>query len=75
MLKPFVVAYKINLDINITSFVYSKVDRSNDNIPKYVFYLIDKCQKEDEIEDKCIDNQNILKKVLIHDYFNLLSIM
>lgn len=73
LLKPFVVEYKSNLDITMTSFLNNKADCSNDNIPKYVFYLIDKCQKENKIEDKSIDNQEIIKKVLIYDYFDLYS--
>lgn len=59
ILKPFAVAYKKDPSTNAIDFVKSRAEHGNDNIPKYIFYLVD---SQDDI---------LLKKVLIDDYLNL----
>lgn len=59
ILVPFVIEYKKKSDIVPTKFLKNIVKRSNDNIPKYIFFLME--QGEDEK----------LKKVLIYDYFDI----
>lgn len=86
LLKPFVVAYKNDKEISAIRFVRSKVNRDNDSIPKYVFYLIDQqttrskempAQQDLQKQSKKSaniepqDNDNKLKKVLIDDYLKL----
>ncbi len=86
ILKPFIVAYKKNTDISATIFVNSRGARDNDNIPKYIFYLLDcKSKKDqtlpseidslDELEDAGTEelrkNDDILRKVLIYDYLSI----
>jgi len=60
ILKPFAVAYKKDPSINAIDFVKNRAEHGNDNIPKYIFYLIDSQ-----------DDDTLLKKVLIDDYLNL----
>lgn len=59
ILIPFIDAYTKNNNIKPTRFLKNIAKRTNDNIPKYIFYLID--NKQDEK----------LKKVLIYDYFDI----
>ena len=59
VLVPFVIKYKKKSNIKPTKFLKSVVKRNNDNIPKYIFYLM---EKEDDEK---------LKKVLIYDYFDI----
>ena len=70
ILKPFAVAYKKDSSISAIEFVKSSVDSDNDNIPKYVFYLID-TQITPGDDSPCRQNDDVLKKVLIEDYLNL----
>ena len=59
LLKLFIKAYHENNHINAVEFINEKVERNDDDIPKYIFYLMDQ-------------NENIiLKQVLIYDYFDL----
>lgn len=58
-LKPFYVAYKKNKNINAVKFIKPLFKIDNDNIPKYILYLME--QKEAEK----------LKKVLLYDYYEL----
>ena len=86
LLQPFVVAYKKNPEISAAAFAAGKATREDDNIPKYVFYLIDATQAQDN--DICVQpepqsqatnnvcetvqNQDeTLRKVLIEDYISL----
>lgn len=88
LLKPFVTAYKKNADMCAIEFVKSKVERDNDNIPKYVFHLIDlqtapsvemltqsdeKKQLEGHSNGAAQENDETLRKVLIDDYLHLYS--
>lgn len=59
VLVPFIVAYKKNSNINSIKFLKSIADNGNDDIPKYIFWLLEQNQKEG------------LKKVLLYDYFDL----
>lgn len=83
LLTPFVVTYKKDKDISAIEFVNSKVEQDNDNIPKYVFYLANMPLKQtgeqslqqdskqlqtENVGDEGLDNDEILKKVLIYDY-------
>lgn len=52
-------AYKKNNSINSVSFVNKKTKKDDDIIPKYIYYLIDK------------DDKDGLRKVLIYDYWHL----
>ena len=58
-LLPFIVAYQKNSNMNTIKFLKDAVKRDNDNVPKYVFYLLDNQER-----DK-------LRKVLLYDYFDL----
>lgn len=60
LLRPFFVAYKKNSSIDAKEFVENNVERDDDDVPKYIFYLVDTQTCEDD-----------LKKVMIDDYFNL----
>lgn len=88
LLKPFVTAYKKNTDMCAIEFVKSKVERDNDNIPKYIFYLIDsqttqskeilmkpdaQKQLEERSNSAAQENDEKLRKVLIDDYMHLYS--
>lgn len=59
LLKPFIHTLRNNKDIDAVKFVKANAWFANDCVPKYVIYLVDKGESE------------ILKKVLIHDYFSL----
>lgn len=48
LLKPFLLEYKANKNLCTSQFVMSKVTRDDDNIPKYVFYLIDEINRKRE---------------------------
>lgn len=61
ILKPFIVEYHKNKSINVNKFLNKKAERSNDAIPKYIFYLKDK--GEDRAED--------LTKILLVDYLDI----
>ena len=63
ILKPFAVAYKKDPATNAIEFVKSRAERDNDNIPKYIFYIVDMQPTQDD--------DSLLKKVLIDDYLNL----
>ena len=56
ILKPFIVELHKNSNINPIKFLQKMAKRNNDNIPKYIFYLMDKKENEK------------LKKVIITDY-------
>lgn len=58
LLKPYVVMKK-DKKIKAVDFVKKRINRGNDNIPKYVFYLSDKDREEE------------LDKVLLYDYISL----
>lgn len=58
ILNPFAVAYKENKNINSVKFIKKRAKRDNDNIPKYIFYLVDNDKKDE------------LRKVLLYDYFD-----
>lgn len=75
-------AYKQNTDISAVKFVKSKVTRDNDNIPKYIFHLIDlhttQCrepltQQEAQSNNLAQQTDERLRKVLLNDYLNLYS--
>lgn len=79
LLKPFAVAYQRDPNINTVAFVQSRVNREDDSIPKYIFFLVDSQKlEEDDLVKKQANNEtkelstdrDRLKKVLIHDYFN-----
>ncbi|MEE1082117.1 MAG: hypothetical protein UH850_00010 [Paludibacteraceae bacterium] len=59
ILKPFVVEYKRNDSINAVEFLSSRLKRSDDNVPKYIFFLYDN------------KGEDSLKKVMLYDYFDL----
>lgn len=63
ILKPFAVAYKKDPSTNAIEFVKGRAEQDNDNIPKYIFYLVDMQLNQDD--------DTRLKKVLIDDYLNL----
>ena len=75
LLKPFVMAYKQDPDINPITFVQSIIKREDDNIPKYIFFLLDteKLQNQENHKNSAdlASNSEKLKKVLIDDYINL----
>ena len=80
LLKPFAIAYKKDPNINTVAFVQSRAKREDDNIPKYVFFLLDAQQSaEDELAGQqknnatkeIAQNSDSLKKVLIDDYLTL----
>ncbi|SHK55123.1 hypothetical protein SAMN02745136_02759 [Anaerocolumna jejuensis DSM 15929] len=58
LLIPYVAAYKVNANINPVRYVNSRFTRNDIYIPRYVFYLVDKCEKDS------------LHKVLISDYMS-----
>lgn len=58
LLKPFVKAYINKKEIDAIGFVRKTVKRDDDNIPKYIYYLLEKEDSE-------------IFKVLIYDYSNL----
>lgn len=58
LLKPFIKAYINKKDIDVMTFVKNTIKRDDDNIPKYIYYLIEK------------KNPDLLK-VLIYDYCDL----
>jgi len=70
LLKPFVAAYKKNPSLNVIDFVNQKVNRDSDDIPKYVFYLLDQ-QIVDDTNISVLEANENLMKVLIHDYLDL----
>lgn len=59
VLVPFIVAYKKNSNINSIKFVKNTVDNGSDDVPKYIFWLVEQNRKDE------------LKKVLLYDYFDL----
>ncbi len=59
VLKPFIIEYSNNKNINAAKYIKRIVNREDDYVPKYIFYLLDNNSKEE------------LKKVLIMDYFDL----
>ena len=59
VLKPFIIKYAKNKNINAVKCIREIVHREQDYVPKYIFYLLDNNRKEE------------LKKVLIVDYFDL----
>lgn len=60
ILKPFAVAYKKDPSTNAIDFVKSRAEYGNENVPKYIFFLVDSQ-----------DDDTLLKKTLIDDYLNL----
>ena len=83
LLKPFAIAYKRDPNINAIDFVKHKVIPEDDEIPKYVFYLLDmpdiendnsnnqECLSDQEHINILHPNNNMLKKVLLDDYLTL----
>lgn len=59
VLKPYALEVSKNKKVRTLSIVKSLVDRNDDDIPKYIFYLLDNEQEEE------------LNKVLIYDYWSL----
>lgn len=59
ILKPYVLELSKNKKLSTLSIVKGLVDRNDDDIPKYIFYLLDNKQEEK------------LNKVLIYDYWSL----
>ena len=56
ILKPFICVYHKNSNINAVKYLKPILKREDDDIPKYVFYLVDKKMSEK------------LKAVLLYDY-------
>lgn len=88
LLKPFIVAYKKNPDMSVVEFVKSNAKYDNDNIPKYIFYLVDakaalseemttqqnsQAQPENNVNCATQNSEEKLRKVLIDDYLALYS--
>lgn len=80
LLKPFVMAYQKDPNINIVAFVQSRVKREDDAIPKYVFFLLDEqemaeaeisCQQNNNDPKELSSNRDRLMMVLIDDYLTL----
>lgn len=81
ILKPFILIYKEQPSTNVNEFINEILDKKDDNIPKYITYLIDiklkqenssfKLEEKDEEIAKLLQNSDTLKKVLIYDYINL----
>ncbi len=61
ILKPFIIDYHKDENVNVIKFLDDKAERGNDAIPKYIFYLID--NDKEKSED--------LKKVLLYDYIDI----
>ncbi len=59
VLKPIMVKIKTNKEIELLDSVKELIGEYNDDVPKYIYHLID-CKKEQE-----------LRKVLISDYMSL----
>lgn len=59
ILIPFVTKYKKDNNINTIRFLDKKLKVKNENVPKYIFYLMDEQRETD------------LKKVLIYDYLDI----
>ena len=59
ILRPYVLELSKNKKLSTLSIVKGLADRNNDDIPKYIFYLLDNEQEEK------------LNKVLIYDYWSL----
>lgn len=59
VLQPFVKAISQDSNVNILKFIKRITTRTNDYVPKYIFYLVDQKKSED------------LKKVLLYDYFDI----
>lgn len=83
LVKPFAIAYKRDPNINAIDFVKHRVTPEDDDIPKYVFYLLDlpDTENDESNNQECISgqehinilhpNNDILRKVLIDDYLAL----
>lgn len=59
ILQPYIVELSKNSDIKALETVKEYIKRDDDNIPKYVIYLVDNNREDD------------LKAILIYDYFHL----
>lgn len=59
VLQPFILKLSQNSEVNAIKIVKKLAERDNDNIPKYITFLIDNGESD------------ILKKVLICDYIEL----
>ena len=59
VLRPYVLELSKNKKLSTISMVEGLVNRNDDDIPKYIFYLLDNGQEEK------------LNKVLIYDYWTL----
>ena len=59
ILRPYVLELSKNKKLSTLSIVKGLADRNNDDIPKYIFYLLDNEQEEK------------LNKVIIYDYWLL----
>ena len=59
LLKPFAIAYKRDPNINAIDFVKHKVTPEDDEIPKYVFYLLDMPDIENDSSNnqECVSDQ------------------
>lgn len=81
VLKPFLVEYSKNPNISAVGFIRSRVDRNNDNIPKYIFCLADSTYLQGEetnskpfsqVQQKEEAEKNEkLRKVLLYDYWKM----
>lgn len=71
LLQPFIRECNKGKAFNTTEFVNNTVDRTDDNIPKYVFYLADLQIAEQKSKEQHMQTEDNLKKVLIADYLNL----
>lgn len=83
LVKPFAIAYKRDPNINTIDFVNRRVELDDDDIPKYVFLLLDLPETEDDesirregssghaSNNDLHPNNHALRKVLIDDYFTL----
>ena len=49
LLKLFIKAYHENNHINAVEFINEKVERNDDDIPKYIFYLMDQNENITEL--------------------------
>lgn len=61
ILKPFIIDYHKDRNVNVINFLDNKAERDNDVIPKYIFYLLDNGKEKSED----------LKKVLLYDYIDI----
>ena len=71
LLQPFIRECDKGEAFNTAEFVKNTADRVDDNIPKYIFYLVDLQTAAQNSKEKHEPTEDNLKKVLIADYLNL----